>query len=86
MIGQEAGTGISDLLTYGPLGLVLVLILLGFLEPKGSVDRLAKDKARAEEQRDEMTRFIQEQVIPTLQRSNELTAKVAEVMSRRPRA
>lgn len=64
------GTDVTEvLLRYGILGVILVLVLLGWIWPRPSVDRLIQDKERAESQRDALLKVYQEEIMPTLLRS-----------------
>lgn len=53
---------------YGALG-ILVVLLLGFA--KQTIDRLVRDRDRAEQQRDEMVRDVLTKVAPAIERSIE---------------
>ena len=63
---QPVQFDITALVQYGVLGVILILVLLGYLWAKPSVDRLIKDKERAEEQRDALLDTYQTKVIPVL--------------------
>lgn len=56
----------TSLIQFGVLGIILMLVLFGFLWAKPSVDRLIKDKEAAEKQRDDLLSVYQTQVIPVL--------------------
>lgn len=55
-----------NFLQYGALGLMVIGLLIGWVWPKPSVDRLLRDISRLETQVDELTRVYQAEVIPTL--------------------
>lgn len=65
-----ASSGISGdptaLIQFGVLGVILMLVLFGFLWAKPSVDRIIADKEKAENQRDALMETFQNQVIPFL--------------------
>lgn len=61
-----AGADPTALIQFGILGIIVALILFGWLWAKPSVDRIIRDKERAEEQRDQMIDIYQKQVIPVL--------------------
>lgn len=67
---SNPGAGASDfvnlLFQYGIPGLVIAALLIGLLWAKPSVDRLIRDKERAEEQRDELLRIYEEKMLPAL--------------------
>jgi hypothetical protein len=56
----------TSLIQFGVLGVILMLVLFGFLWAKPSVDRLIADKEKAEQQRDDLMETFQTQVIPVL--------------------
>jgi hypothetical protein len=66
------GTGFNPLtlLNFGVLGILVALLLFGWLWPKHAVDDLKKDKEKAEERSDAMIKAWQEQILPALVASN----------------
>lgn len=69
----------TDLVQFGVLGVVLLLVLLGWLWAKPSVDQLKADKARVEAQRDALVEAYQTEIIPILRDAALGTAKAVEV-------
>lgn len=65
-LNDTASFDLTSLIQYGVLGVVLILVLFGYLWAKPSVDRILKDKAKAEEQRDALLDIYQTRVIPVL--------------------
>ena len=63
---MNASDPLSTLLTYGPLGVFLILILVGWLAPKPTVDDLKQARDQAEKQRDDLIATYEQQVIPAL--------------------
>lgn len=64
---------VTTYLDFGVLGLIVLSLISGFLWTKPSVDRLTedkmraiKDKERAEAQRDEMARVLQDRLLPVV--------------------
>lgn len=68
----------TDLIQFGALGVVVMLILFGFLEAKPAVDRLIRDKEAAEAQRDALVDVYQTEVIPALAQVNQGLTRVAD--------
>lgn len=71
---------IGNLFQYGVPGLVIAALLVGLLWAKPSVDRLIKDKERAEAQRDELLRIYEEKLLPALSDSIVVTRDLKPVM------
>jgi hypothetical protein len=65
---------------YGVLGLVVIALLLGWLWARPAVDRLIKDKERAEHQRDEMLKVYEDRVLPVLTQLTQLTQAQTPLM------
>lgn len=69
---QEAATDTSttdivgQLFQYGIPGLVIAALLVGLLWAKPAVDRLLRDKEKAETQRDELLKVYEEKILPAL--------------------
>lgn len=84
-----SGSGSADfvtlLLQYGIPGMVIAALLVGLLWAKPSVDRLIRDKERAEQQRDELLRIYEEKMLPALTDSivvtRDLKPVIVEVMA-----
>jgi hypothetical protein len=76
------GTGFNPLtlLNFGVLGILVALLLFGWLWPKHAVDDLKKDKAKAEERSDAMIKAWQEQVLPALVASNAALTAIKPVI------
>lgn len=90
VLGQAGGVNWwEDLRTWGPGGVIVILVLVGIIVPKYVVDRLDRDLARVIEQRDDLVAQQAEvipvlsQVVPTLnglqQAMAEQTRQLAEV-------
>lgn len=90
---------VSELFQYGIPGLVIAALLVGLLWAKPAVDRLLRDKEKAEAQRDELLRVYEEKMLPALADSIVVTrdlkpviqdmtnvlSQVKEELNRRPR-
>lgn len=68
------------LIDYGVLGVVIVAILLGYLWPKPSVERLIEDKQKAEEQRDAANKVLTEQVMPALVEATNIMSSLRPII------
>lgn len=90
MTAQAAGSPL-DFATYGIAGLVIVALLLGWMWPKPSIDRLVKDHEReladlrrdhdrVVGQRDALFRMTEDKVIPALTQSNAITSALQPVL------
>lgn len=81
---EPSGTGSVDIITmllqYGIPGLVIAALLVGLLWAKPSVDRLIKDKEKAELQRDELLRVYEEKMLPALTDSIVVTRDMKPVI------
>lgn len=71
IIAQADSSGDSTdivgyLLQYGIPGVVIAAMLIGWLWAKPAVDRLIKDKEKAESQRDDLLRVYEEKMLPAL--------------------
>lgn len=75
MIFAEADP--TQLIQFGVLGIILMLILVGWLWAKPSVDRLIADKERAEAQRDALVEIYQGEVIPALKDWNDRVDRIS---------
>jgi hypothetical protein len=80
-IDNAASSIVGYILSYGPLGIVVLAFAFRFIVPRGTVDearkeartdliaerdRLLEEKRDAEDQRDEALKVAREQVIPLL--------------------
>lgn len=70
----------TDLIQFGVVGVILMLILFGFLWAKPAVDRLIADKERAEAQRDALVETYQKEIIPVLGLAARGTEKAVTVI------
>lgn len=81
---DSGGSGSVDIITmllqYGIPGLVIAALLVGLLWAKPSVDRLIKDKEKAELQRDELLRVYEEKMLPALTDSIVVTRDMKPVI------
>jgi hypothetical protein len=70
IFAQDAAAGgtdlVSELFQYGVPGLVIAALLTGLLWAKPAVERLLRDKEKAEQQRDELLRVYEEKMLPAL--------------------
>lgn len=77
----------SALVNFGVLGVVLLLLLMGWLWAKPSVDRLLKDYDRVVEQRDYWIKVVSTDVIPLLSSTKDQTlpalARIEAALARR---
>lgn len=88
ILAQEAtttdGSGTSDIISelfqYGIPGLVIAALLVGLLWAKPAVDRLLRDKEKAENQRDELLRVYEEKMLPALADSIVITRDLKPVI------
>lgn len=71
---------ISELFQYGIPGLVIAALLVGLLWAKPAVDRLLRDKEKAENQRDELLRVYEEKMLPALADSIVITRDLKPVI------
>lgn len=62
----------TGLIQFGVLGVIIFLILFGWLWAKPSVDQLKVDKEKAEQERDSLFKLYQDQVLPALINTNEI--------------
>jgi hypothetical protein len=69
-VGQVTPADPLDLIQFGVLGAMLLLVIFGWLWSKPSVDRILEDKRRVEAQRDAMVEAYEKQVIPALTQVN----------------
>jgi hypothetical protein len=87
ILAQDATSGgggttdiIGELFQYGIPGLVIAALLVGLLWAKPAVDRLIRDKEKAETQRDELLRVYEEKMLPTLADSIVITRDLKPVI------
>lgn len=71
VLAQSSSSGgstdvIGYLLQYGIPGVVIAAMLIGWLWAKPAVDRLIRDKEKAESQRDDLLRIYEEKMLPAL--------------------
>lgn len=66
---------------YGIPGLVIAALLLGLLWAKPAVDRLIKDKERAEHQRDALLEIYEEKLLPALTDSISVTRDLKPLLT-----
>lgn len=67
---NSSGSDPTSLIQFGVLGVIIMLILFGFLWAKPSVDQLKADKSKAEADRDALVDLYQTQIIPVLAEVN----------------
>lgn len=70
LFAAEQASQSQDILQYfqyGAMGLIVIGFLVGYIWPKPAVDRLIKDKEKAEEQVTLLVKTYEEKVIPMLQ-------------------
>jgi hypothetical protein len=70
----------SYILQYGFPGVVIVSMLVGLIWAKPAVDRLIKDKEKAEAQRDDLLRVYEEKMLPALTDSITITRDLKPVI------
>lgn len=84
ILAQGSGDSSSDifgvLLQYGVVGVVVIAMLVGLLWAKPAVDRLIKDKEKAESQRDDLLRVYEEKMLPALTDSIVVTRDLKPVI------
>jgi hypothetical protein len=71
---------IGYLFQYGIPGLVIAALLVGLLWAKPAVDRLIRDKEKAEAQRDDLLRMYEEKMLPALTDSIIITRDLKPVI------
>lgn len=71
----------TGLLQTSVIGVMLLLMVLGWVWPKPSVDQLKADKEKAEAQRDALLLVMQEKVIPALHDASASQTRSAEVIT-----
>jgi hypothetical protein len=76
--GSEDLTGY--LLQYGIPGVVILAMLGGLLWAKPAVDRLIRDKEKAETQRDDLLRVYEQKMLPALTDSIVITRDLKPVI------
>lgn len=81
---EQSSGGATDfvgfLFQFGIPGMVIAALLVGLLWAKPAVDRLIRDKERAEEQRDELLRIYEEKMLPALTDSIVVTRDLKPVI------
>lgn len=66
----------DQLANYGALGIIVLAFLTGLLYAKPTVDRLIKERDKAEDQRDQVLYDVLEKVAPALEQAvNALKAR-----------
>ncbi len=84
ILGQTDNTSSTDFIGYlfqfGIPGLVIAALLVGLLWAKPAVDRLIRDKEKAEAQRDELLRIYEEKMLPALADSIVITRDLKPVI------
>lgn len=85
VLAQSSSSGdstdvIGYLLQYGIPGVVIAAMLVGWLWAKPAVDRLIKDKEKAEAQRDDLLRVYEEKMLPALTDSIVITRDLKPVI------
>lgn len=92
--GADATSTLLPLLAGSPFGVCLVLVLIGWLSPKSTVDRLVEALADVRKQRDDLAAqqlevipvlvSVQQTMIPTVDRSERaLVAVTKEIVDLR---
>lgn len=76
----ESNDIVGFLLRYGIAGFVIAALLLGLLWAKPAVDRLIRDKEKAEAQRDDLLRVYEEKMLPALTDSIVITRDLKPVI------
>lgn len=80
MVLAAEGVPGLDVLGGSVLGVVVLLVLLGWLWAKPAVDGLKADKERAEAQRDALIEAYQSEIIPALRDANAGAARLVQVV------
>jgi hypothetical protein len=62
---------VDQLANYGALGVIVIAFLSGLVFAKPTVDRLIKERDKAEDQRDSVVRDVHEKVAPALEQAVE---------------
>jgi hypothetical protein len=62
---------VDQLANYGALGVIVIAFLSGLVFAKPTVDRLIKERDKAEDQRDSIVRDVHERVAPALEQAVE---------------
>ena len=74
---ESIGGALDGLIALGPVGIALVLVVIGWLWPKPAVDRLRADLDRVTKQRDDLVAQQATEVLPVLVMVN---AKIAPAL------
>lgn len=76
----------TDLIQFGVLGVILMLVLMGFLWPKPSVEEIKAQvvvertaKEKAEGQRDALIETYQKEIIPAMRDANAGATRVVAI-------
>lgn len=83
MIAETTVDPILQFAQYGIAGLVIIGLLIGWIWPRPSVERLLTDNEQLRVQRDDLVAYHQTQTIPTLIRANEVMARFAAEQKKR---
>jgi hypothetical protein len=65
-VDSAASSIVGYITGFGALGIAALALASGWLVPKGTADRLIKEKQQAEEQRDEALKIATHELVPLL--------------------
>lgn len=74
-----------DLLSGSVLGVVVLLLLTGWLETRPAMNRLVEERNRLAEENARLRIALEERVIPTVEKNTALAQRLVELLDRQPK-
>lgn len=86
VLAQEGGgggvpSGLTDLVQYGVLGLVVIMFIWGKIVPGYLYDRRVQEHQAEKEETKKLEETIRERIIPALTRSTDVMAQVLDLLN-----